>query len=418
MGKSDGTVYTIDGSGGVLDEVNGATWKRSEMNLGGKHLATVNAAGVVFVHGDWLGTKRYEADGAGNYVNSWASLPFGDNQTALGAGMDATEHHFTGQEHDAESGLDHFAARYYQSQTGRWLLPDWSATPVPVPYAAFTNPQSLNLYTYVGNNPVNAVDADGHLAGGEGSTYTYVQGSAAWDCLTNLVHGAPSDGCDFGGFGVDDGGVQPQAENAMVAQQQSKPIHIDHDPNDPNYSVEVHTDACSMKDPICRLEYEMLMRYFKQRAIALRNQSIYSLSQEQRIRQIALVQPTLCGGGAFAYGGRSLDVGPANGFVGGIIEADSNTGISKGAIFEGGGGEGIVGGGGLIVSSNGNGLVRENLAFGGPGIELPGAHASTGFVGFTTGLGVYGDISGGGREVGVGVYLNITTNAGCMAVKR
>ncbi len=42
---------------------------------------------------------------------------------------------FTGKEHDAESELDYFGARYYESQTGRWLLPDWSAVPVPVPYA-------------------------------------------------------------------------------------------------------------------------------------------------------------------------------------------------------------------------------------------------------------------------------------------
>jgi len=82
----------------------------------------------------------------------------------------------------AESGLDNFGARYYQSQSGRWLLPDWSAVPVPVPYAVFSNPQSLNLYTYVGNNPVNAMDADGHQATG-GNTSTgnnpyYMLGSA------------------------------------------------------------------------------------------------------------------------------------------------------------------------------------------------------------------------------------------------
>ena len=142
----------------------------------GQHLiGTWNpAAGkVYYAYSDWLGTKRYEADGAGTYVNSWTSLPFGDNETALGTGTDATEHHFTGKEHDAESGLDYFKARYYQSQTGRWLLPDWSETPVPVPYASFTNPQSLNLYTYVGNNPVNAVDADGHVQNGQdGSSRT------------------------------------------------------------------------------------------------------------------------------------------------------------------------------------------------------------------------------------------------------
>ena len=42
------------------------------------------------------------------------------------------------------------------------MSPDWSATPAPVPYAAFENPQSLNLYAYVGNNPVNRFDPNGH----------------------------------------------------------------------------------------------------------------------------------------------------------------------------------------------------------------------------------------------------------------
>ena len=76
------------------------------------------------------------ADSAGTYVNSWSSLPFGDNQTALGTGVDATEHHFTGKEHDAESGLDSFKARYSPSQTGRWLLWDWSDTPIGYVYDA------------------------------------------------------------------------------------------------------------------------------------------------------------------------------------------------------------------------------------------------------------------------------------------
>ena len=174
-----------------MTELNASRAVQHVNVFSGPHLiGTWNpAAGkVYYAYSDWLpphgrrpvhggpelGTKRYEADGSGTYVNSWTSLPFGDNETALGTGTDATEHHFTGKEHDAESGLDYFKARYYQSQTGRWLLPDWSETPVPVPYATFTNPQSLNLYTYVGNNPVNAVDADGHAFqnGQDGSSRT------------------------------------------------------------------------------------------------------------------------------------------------------------------------------------------------------------------------------------------------------
>jgi RHS repeat-associated protein len=53
-------------------------------------------------------------------------------------------------------------ARYYNSATGRFLSPDWSAKYEPVPYAKLDNPQSLNLYSYVYNNPLSHIDPDGH----------------------------------------------------------------------------------------------------------------------------------------------------------------------------------------------------------------------------------------------------------------
>jgi RHS repeat-associated protein len=59
---------------------------------------------------------------------------------------------YTGKERDAESGLDYFGARYYASNMGRWMSPDWSAKAQPVPYAKLDNPQSLNLYAYVFNS--------------------------------------------------------------------------------------------------------------------------------------------------------------------------------------------------------------------------------------------------------------------------
>jgi hypothetical protein len=43
------------------------------------------------------------------------------------------------------------------------MSPDWSAKEVPVPYANLIDPQSLNLYSYTANNPINGVDSDGHL---------------------------------------------------------------------------------------------------------------------------------------------------------------------------------------------------------------------------------------------------------------
>src|SRR5258708_8813819 len=71
---------------------------------------------------------------------------------------------FTGKERDDESGLDYFGARYKSSQYGRFMTPDWSAKVEAVPYAILDNPQSLNLYTYVLNNPLSRADPDGHCA--------------------------------------------------------------------------------------------------------------------------------------------------------------------------------------------------------------------------------------------------------------
>jgi len=89
------------------------------------------------------------------------------NSTAA-LGLRASEHlnrvwpRYTGKERDTESGNDYMFARYYNSATGRFLSPDWSAKVQPVPYAKLGDPQSLNLYSYVRNNPLSRNDPDGH----------------------------------------------------------------------------------------------------------------------------------------------------------------------------------------------------------------------------------------------------------------
>ena len=42
------------------------------------------------------------------------------------------------------------------------MSPDWADKPEAVPYSSLDNPQSLNLYGYVGNNPLSKADANGH----------------------------------------------------------------------------------------------------------------------------------------------------------------------------------------------------------------------------------------------------------------
>jgi RHS repeat-associated protein len=67
------------------------------------------------------------------------------------------ESRYTGKERDIESGNDYFGARYYASSMGRWMSPD----PAGIGFASAENPQSLNLYGYVQNNPLAFVDPDG-----------------------------------------------------------------------------------------------------------------------------------------------------------------------------------------------------------------------------------------------------------------
>jgi RHS repeat-associated protein len=76
---------------------------------------------------------------------------------------------YTGKERDTESGLDYFGARYYSSNMGRFMSPDFNAADGdldPIPYANLYDPQSLNLYSYVQNNPLSHRDPDGHKCDG------------------------------------------------------------------------------------------------------------------------------------------------------------------------------------------------------------------------------------------------------------
>ena len=124
---------------------------------------------------DTLGSARMMTDGTGTLKSLHDYLPFGEEiQAGVGARTisyypassfainDGTAQKFTGKERDGETGLDHFDARYYSAAQGRWTIPDWSARQEAVPYATIADPQTLNLYAYVRNNPLSRPDLDGH----------------------------------------------------------------------------------------------------------------------------------------------------------------------------------------------------------------------------------------------------------------
>ncbi|MGB6974361.1 MAG: RHS repeat-associated core domain-containing protein [Terracidiphilus sp.] len=101
-------------------------------------------------------------DYLGNALSESEFYPYGGEMQVLTG--DSNTYKFTGKERDPESGLDNFGARYYVNNLGRFMSPDWDAKPTAVPYASFGDPQTLNLYSYVENTPLNRVDADGHVA--------------------------------------------------------------------------------------------------------------------------------------------------------------------------------------------------------------------------------------------------------------
>jgi len=183
-GSDQVTEYSV--SGGA------STWVHTNAFTGGKIEATYLGTGTYFYLGDWLGTKRVEV-GTNGCLANFASLPYGNGLSAstpagYAACPDATEQHFTGKERDTESGNDYFEARYYSSAIGRFMSPDWSAKLEPVPYAVLVDPQSLNLYAYVRNNPLSSVDPDGHWnCTGENASGSACQAMAEIHAANGLV---------------------------------------------------------------------------------------------------------------------------------------------------------------------------------------------------------------------------------------
>jgi RHS repeat-associated protein len=108
---------------------------------------------------------------------------------------------FTGQERDAETGQDHFMFRNYVSAAARWTSPD--------PYLGsydLTNPQSLNRYAYVLNNPMKFLDPFGlnYICSATTTGTSYDDGATSWTTTIDCIDFAGGGG-DSGG-GVDDGG--------------------------------------------------------------------------------------------------------------------------------------------------------------------------------------------------------------------
>ena len=124
------------------------------------------SSGTEWLVADHLGTPRMVVDQTGSLagIKRHDYLPFGEElfvgtggrTTAQGYGqVDNVRQHFTGEERDSETGLDYLSARYYASALGRFSSADSFG-------GSIADPQTLNRYAYVGNNPLAYTDPTGH----------------------------------------------------------------------------------------------------------------------------------------------------------------------------------------------------------------------------------------------------------------
>jgi RHS repeat-associated protein len=177
-----GFAYTYDADGNRVEKSNGSTgtlyWYMSpgivaESDLtgnmqseyvffDGERVARKDfpSGAVSYYFSDHLKTTDIVTDAQGNIKNESDFYPWGGELPFVA--NDSNHYKFTGKERDTETQLDYFGARYYSNGLGRFITPDWSAKPVPVPYAAFSDPQTLCQYCYVRGLPTTKADADGH----------------------------------------------------------------------------------------------------------------------------------------------------------------------------------------------------------------------------------------------------------------
>ncbi len=206
VAKVGSKLYWYGSGGEILSETDAAGNTLNEyVFFGGKRVALVPASGgALYYAEDLLGSSRVMVQANGTLCYDADFTPFGGERSYTSTC--AQTYKFEGKERDSETQNDDFGARYYSWRLGRWLSSDWSAVPVPVPYANLANPQTLNLYSMVEDDPESFADLDGH---GDGTTPTVsvsASGSTKDKCpLTsgvNLCSGSTSNVDDGGGQGA------------------------------------------------------------------------------------------------------------------------------------------------------------------------------------------------------------------------
>jgi len=142
--------YQILGTGKVSFDAMG---KAREM--GSSDTADITSTPyLVYHHSDHLGGANIDTDTSGDMLEYVDYYPYGATRSEVSSEGYENDYKFTGKEQDEDTGLYYYEARYYDADIGRFVSVD--------PWAGdISDPQSLNKYSYVKNNPLKYVDPEG-----------------------------------------------------------------------------------------------------------------------------------------------------------------------------------------------------------------------------------------------------------------
>ena len=156
--------------------------------------------GFFYYHSNHQGSITHLTDSGGSIANSYIYDSYGRRLTVAESVIQPFS--YTGREYDAESGLYFYRARYYDSDTGRFLSED------PIRFRA----GDQNLFRYILNNPLNLRDPFGLIKAT--SPIKGVIAGGVGELVGGLIGAAI-----FGGFGASTGVPALAIAGALVGSQ-------------------------------------------------------------------------------------------------------------------------------------------------------------------------------------------------------
>jgi len=219
--KSSGTMYWPGPSGTLAETDLFGNINEEYIYFNGARIARVDrpSGTVHYYYSNHLGSHTVVTSATGVCEQDIDYFPYGRVVKDYCPTI-AQHYKFTGKERDSESGLDNFGARYFGSSIGRFISPDR----ILIEKGRVLDPQQLNLYSYVRNNPLKFRDPTGmalEIAGDESARARAVrdiQRTVPRDERANvrLIEGTGKNGLAQGHFGID-----ARALNAGKASEDS-----------------------------------------------------------------------------------------------------------------------------------------------------------------------------------------------------